>query len=491
MGSTDSTCCGQHCNVNKGGARESNMKHQRHKQDRHKPLLEHGNTSGLGEYTEDSELKGVDPAEALNRVLIIIAKYNTWLHEHHFMDSKGSWRGEGDDALNYEAYHAEVEDNLIKTLQDGYSTKAFLRDCTIIKAAYHYKYEELREALISGLASKYKECDDDNCWSMKHFFLRRQKQYTRRNVLLEYHPLNDPLEILTNIHVYVYHAVYSSEFRVQHVHPRMFYVTATYLERKVRGKHIALYQHKTRDTDDGDQLFPVRAVHLISIYLAGKYMEEGDTLDKVSALRLSEFIEKTMNKATLAKVWQKLDEDGSDTIDAEEVDSILLLIAILFVAIDFKDKGVTGKPKIDKTELKILMRPIGEWMKSVKFTEQTVITKEEFRKTFSSWLREYHDTNGGIIADPQEQLKMLQKYRVKDEKNGLLDAVRLKEENDPYNRLVINCEYLKEHVPKSEIKGAESDEEGDDGADDEAASGIKKMFGGLSSGGKSWMPSIQ
>eukprot|EP00486_Rosalina_sp_Unknown_P006586 CAMPEP_0201570516 /NCGR_PEP_ID=MMETSP0190_2-20130828/12803_1 /ASSEMBLY_ACC=CAM_ASM_000263 /TAXON_ID=37353 /ORGANISM="Rosalina sp." /LENGTH=196 /DNA_ID=CAMNT_0047994125 /DNA_START=977 /DNA_END=1567 /DNA_ORIENTATION=- len=166
-----------------------------------------------------------------------------------------------------------------------------------------------------------------------------------------------------------------------------------------------------------------------------------------------------MNTATLAKVWKKLDEDGSDTIDKDEVDGILLLTVILLVATEFKDSGVTGKPKIDKGELKELMKPIGAWMRDYKMEEQPIITKDEFRDTFSRWLKEYYETNGGIIADEQEQLRILNKYRINDEKNGLLDGFRSKRKMSAHDRLVINCEYLKEHVASMDIHGKDDDDD--------------------------------
>ena len=122
-----------------------------------------------------------------------------------------------------------------------------------------------------------------------------------------------------------------------------------------------------------------------------------------------------------------------------------------------QDSGVQGRPKINKSELRELMRPIGAWMKEEKMVQQPVITKEEFKETFSKWLTEYHETNGGYIADSKQQLKMLKKYKITDQKNGLLDGFRNK--RDPHDRLVINCEYLKETVSRFDVHGKEDDDE--------------------------------
>ena len=185
---------------------------------------------------------------------------------------------------------------------------------------------------MSSLDKKSRQCINDNCWSMKHYFLSK-KQIPQKGH--KYNRLKNPLEILTNLHVFMFHCVYISEFQIESVHPRNLYLTATYIQRNIRKFNIKIYQND-HDTKDGDKLFPIKVMHLIALYFGAKLIENDDTLDKVSPLALSQFIEKTMNKATLAKVWKKLDEDGSDTIDKNEVDGILLLSVILLVATDFK-----------------------------------------------------------------------------------------------------------------------------------------------------------
>lgn len=113
------------------------------------------------------------------------------------------------------------------------------------------------------------------------------------------------------------------------------------------------------------------------------------------------------------------------------------------------------------------MKPIGTWMKENKMVKQPVITKHEFRDTFSKWLREYHETNGGIIADQQQQLKILKKYKINDEKNGFLDGFgnKSKRRMSVHDRLVINCEYLKEHVSSMDISGKDESDYDDDNDD--------------------------
>jgi len=488
MGSSDSSCCGSNTSQVR---REFGSTIKRKKNTK-------GNTSKLGEFgirdgniSSDSDnepdyiidingdqidennqrikeipecvlSKDLNKCAALARIICVIKSYNIWLKENELIETKKTGknkklRGIDPQSTNYKQYHKEIEELIIKSV-DYYSIKLFLADCFHIKRSHHYHYNELREVIISSLDKRSRECLNDNCWSMKHYFLS-DKEIPKRGH--RYNRLKDPLEILTNLHVFMFHSVYISEFRCQSVHPRNIYLCSTYCERKIRKLNIKIYQNNRDKKEDEDKIFPIKVMHLICLYHGAKYIEDDDTLDKVSPLALSEFIEKTMNKATLAKVWKKLDEDGSDTIDKDEVDGILLLTVILLVATDFKDSGVTGKPKIDKGELKELMKPIGSWMKKYKMIQQPVITKNEFRDTFSKWLKEYHDTNGGIIADKQEQLKMLKKYKINDDKNGLLDGFKSKRRMSVHDRLVINCEYLKEHISSMDISGKD-DSDNDD-----------------------------
>jgi len=478
MGSSDSSCCGSH-----GGRVPKDyetttdgrtMRGQRNKQ---------GEFGRKGGYESDSddvdpdympdlnddkskraihecvEKKDLNKCAALARIICVIKEYNNWLKENEFIETKKTGKNKKLRAIdpqstNYKQYHKVIEELIIKSV-DNYSTTLFLADTSHVKRDHHYHYVELREVILSAMDKRERQCTNDNCWSMKHYFLSN-KEIPQRGKY--YNRLKDPLEILTNLHVFMFHSVYISEFKIQSVHPRNSYVTATYIERKIRKLNIRIYQND-RDKSDKDKIFPVKVMHLCSLYYGGKFIEDDDTLDKVSPLALSEFIQKTMNTATLAKVWKKLDEDGSDTIDKDEVDGILLLTVILLVATEFKDSGVTGKPKIDKGELKELMKPIGAWMRDYKMEEQPIITKDEFRDTFSRWLKEYYETNGGIIADEQEQLRILNKYRINDEKNGLLDGFRSKRKMSAHDRLVINCEYLKEHVASMDIHGKDDDDD--------------------------------
>jgi len=496
MGSSDSTCCGSHTGQVKtdfaSTTDSKQLKHQRNKQGKTPtyrdtdPLLNGDTTTKSGEFgKKESKTGDINEDDArLKRVIKVMKKFNEWLEENEFVETKKTGKNKklrelDPQSTNYKIYHKTME-KLICSSVDYYSTKFFLSDASYIKQYYHYRYAEVREIINQSINKGSRKRKNDNSWCMKHYFLRNKEKLEKGQ---EYNRLNDPLEILTNLYVFLFHSVYISEFKIQSVHPRDSYITATYIERKVRKLNIKIYQ-KEESNKKGKKTFPIeiKMMHLIAIYYGGKYMEDDDILDKVSPLAVSEFIEKTMNKATLAKVWTKLDEDGSNTIDKDEVDGILLLTVILLVATEHKDSGVTGKPRIDKSELKELMRPISEWMKEYKMVEQPVITKDEFRETFSKWLKEYHETNGGYIADPQEQLKMLKKYKINDEKNGLLDGFRSRknQNEDEYDRLVINCEYLKEHISSIDVNSKDDDDD-----DDESPSMINPSS---SSGGTSLNP---
>lgn len=376
MGSSDSSCCGS-----KGGQvkREFDSSIKRKKTTTRgkssnymdtDSLLSHGNTSKLGEFgkrdgnisseSDDDEpdyiedINGdkscngnipecvssgdVNKCAALARIICVIKAFNVWLKDNEFIETKKTGKNKKLRAIdpqttNYKTYHKEIEELIIKSV-DFYSVKLFLADTNFLKRAHHYRYNEIREVIMSSLDKRSRECSNDNCWCMKHYFLRNKEILEQGQ---RYNRLKDPLEILTNIHIFLFHCVYISEFRIQAVHPRNIYISAIYTQRKIRKLNIKLYQND-RDTKDGHKIFPIKVMHLICLYFGAKYVEDDDTLDKVSPLALSEFIEKTMNKATLAKVWKKLDEDGSDTIDKDEVDGILLLTVILLVATDFKVK---------------------------------------------------------------------------------------------------------------------------------------------------------
>merc|ERR1712154_728086 len=133
--------------------------------------------------------------------------------------------------------------------------------------------------------------------------------------------------------------------------------------------------------------------------------------------------------------------------------------AILYVATEFKDSGSSGAPRINKAELKELMRPIGEWMKRDKMINNKTITKDEFRTTFSEWLKEYHVTNGGIVADEKMEKAMLKKYKMSAENVNLLDEYKTDQfqKNGHHDRLVFNCEYLKEHKSTLQINTKDDD----------------------------------
>merc|ERR1712228_178806 len=283
---------------------------------------------------------------------------------------------------------------------------------------------------------------NDNCFSMKHYFLRnKQQQKQKRN----------PLEQLTQTHAFLFHSVYISEFKLHHIHPRNAYLIASYLEKKKRTLNVQMYETKN---------IPSQIVHLCALYYGGKYIEDDDNLDTVTALGLSDFIEQRMNETTLNRVWIKLDTDGSDAIDEDEIDRSLLLICMLFVTANVKESGCSGAPRIDKTELKELMRPISEWMKRDKMKKQEVITKDEFKSVFVEWLREYNDTNGGIIADEDMQNEMLEKYKMREENvenaEENKEYVEVKKKNG-YDRLVINCEYLQEHKSMTDVYTKDDD----------------------------------
>lgn len=120
-----------------------------------------------------------------------------------------------------------------------------------------------------------------------------------------------------------------------------------------------------------------------------------------------------------------------------------------------------GPPRINKTELKELMRPIGDWLKRDKMKKQKIIKKDEFKSLFVEWLREYHDTNGGIVADEEMQMQVLKMHGMNEKKIRNGDIEENKEEavanKSDFNRLVINCEYLPEHKSMKDVYTKDDD----------------------------------
>jgi len=298
---------------------------------------------------------------------------------------------------------------------------------------YHYKFNQVREVCLDNLSKQHSTCSNDNCFSMRHYFLRNKEE--NKHI---------PLIQLTRMHAFLFHAVYISEFKVYHVHPRNSYLVVCYLERKQRRLEIEM----------NSDMIPKQIVHLCALYYGGKYIEDDDNLDIVTAIRLSDFIEQTMNEGNLDRVWDKLDTDGSDAIDEDEIERCLYLFSALFVTASAKESGCVCAPRINKMELKELMRPICDWMKRDKMKTKEIIVKDEFRSVFVAWLREYDESNGGIVANEEMQNVMLEKYKMREENEEIANA----EENKvDFDRLVINCEYLQEHKSMKDVNKKDDD----------------------------------
>mmetsp|Transcript_46985 Transcript_46985/g.77997 ORF Transcript_46985/g.77997 Transcript_46985/m.77997 type:complete len:478 (+) Transcript_46985:39-1472(+) len=455
MGATDSNCCSS-CGPNKHNQNKKELQQttspkelqkQRSKQGRGfrdtEPMVHKIINSGDTSKRSGEPGSGGDVKRAMKNVIEVIKHYNKWLRSNILPEEKKN--NSNAQRSKLEAYRQSVQ-TIIKVVYN--STNQFVADVALIKNAYHYKHDSLRQSVANHFPPQQALCEDDNCWSMRHFFGRNIKDASQLS--------SDPLEILTNIHVFVFHSLYISEFQIQDIHPRVVYVTATYFERKIRTKNIEIYQRNDTKSD----VFPVAAVQICALYLGAKYVEEDDSLDAISPVGMLTLAQK-IGPAMLDQVYDKVDEDGSKSIDAGEVHHILMFLGACLATNRLKVKNAQRAQKIDKAALNQVVAPISEWMKKTKFVGDVAITKDQFKETMSAWLKEYHDTNGGIIADAQEQQKMLERYKVSDSRQPM---ALIKAE---YERLVINCEYLEEQVAVQDMHEVDSDGDDDEVDGDE------------------------
>mmetsp|Transcript_31439 Transcript_31439/g.50925 ORF Transcript_31439/g.50925 Transcript_31439/m.50925 type:complete len:172 (-) Transcript_31439:352-867(-) len=119
---------------------------------------------------------------------------------------------------------------------------------------------------------------------------------------------------------------------------------------------------------------------------------ELDELHRVTPVELGNFVVKKMNNKTLDRLWRHLDEDGSGEIERDEVLNILQWMAVLYVAFRFKQQGGQGQPTINKKKLKRQFVPVKDWIVNNKMQTKRVVKRDEFRKLFGAWLKEYSST---------------------------------------------------------------------------------------------------
>ena len=55
--------------------------------------------------------------------------------------------------------------------------------------------------------------------------------------------------------------------------------------------------------------------------------------------------------------------------------------------------GGEGRPEINKNILKEKFIPVKDWILKIKMNDKTYVTKEEFRKLFGQWLKQYNQLN--------------------------------------------------------------------------------------------------
>lgn len=335
MGSGTS-CCGSNGPIPRSVDQISDkkaMKQQRSKQSRcnlDSPLLQQAETqretrSNVGEMDTDLDIFMEDKAKcitsanieecpSLQRIIKVIIKYNEWLKSTNPKISD-------DPNEDHTKFNAQIE-NMINSIPN-YSMKLFFFDCNLIRQHYHYQMIKIREFLLDNLSKKDNViCSKHDSFSMQYSFLRNKQPNETAPTALDR---------LARTHVFLFHSVYISELKVHHIHPRNAYLVATYLERKQRIFKL--------------EAMPSQIVHLCALYYAGKYIEDNDNLDQVTALKLSDFLEQTMNTTTLNRIWSTWDVDGDEEMDENEIDRCLLLIVMIFVTSKAKVCSVYGLTK--------------------------------------------------------------------------------------------------------------------------------------------------
>merc|ERR1719319_399931 len=120
---------------------------------------------------------------------------------------------------------------------------------------------------------------------------------------------------------------------------------------------------------------------------------EMDELHRIEPAELGRFVLKKMNNKTLDRLWKHLDEHNSGQIERTEVLNILQWMSVLYVAFRFRQQGGQGQPQINKRKLKAQFVPVKDWILENKMNTKNVVTREEFRKTFGAWLKEYSEVH--------------------------------------------------------------------------------------------------
>eukprot|EP01084_Bolivina_argentea_P066258 120772_1 len=274
------------------------------------------------------------------------------------------------------------------------------------------KHGHTDNVLYKRLMYIHKKCLNDNCFYLKHIYLHNKDHHKNTN---------DLLERLINLHLFIFHSKFISEL---HVVQEDVYVVINYFESQQRHLNIERYEKYMKNDYENVNDVIVEIIHLISFYYGGKFIG-----NNVSALDLAKFTKHSMKETILDRIWERvmkyrvniISNDVLNIIDA--VDDILLFIAVAH------KNGSLWASEMTRSKLTSVTNPIGEWIKTEKMTEQSVITKQEFRDTFSKWLKEYDTRNDTTVQRLQRQL--LRKYKVLTQK---------------YNsdRLIIYCEHLSE-----------------------------------------------
>eukprot|EP01084_Bolivina_argentea_P134570 237345_1 len=246
-------CCGAHSGLVKS---ETDSIHSTLKQQR-KKFIKHTKPS----LSDSVPHQDTTECDSLKRIAIVLNKYHKWLHKNDlFFNKKKTVYEMQNEVINYNKYYDEIK-RLIAV--HYHSNKLFLMDIAHIQHVHSDEYyTDIRHCGIYNMDEQNRKCYDDNCFSMEHYFLR-YKPYDRAP---------DPLQLLTRMHCYVFHAVYISEFQIQHVNSRTRYAVCNYIESQQRKYNFECYQHKD-GAQQSDNFIPIKIVHLCSLYFAGKFSE--------------------------------------------------------------------------------------------------------------------------------------------------------------------------------------------------------------------------
>jgi len=104
---------------------------------------------------------------------------------------------------------------------------------------------------------------------------------------------------------------------------------------------------------------------------------------------LALFVQTKMNATSIGKLWQHMGLQAG-FIEKDQIENLLILIGVLYIAFQYKSQGILESPKIDKNRLKDHFSDLHQWIVKTKMHDNnTKISQDDFQKTVGGWLQEF------------------------------------------------------------------------------------------------------